>query len=1266
MYAENGSSHNDPSSDPIDDSDEELFGPSVRAHETVETVPLPRPASSVASDSSEDERHETVATIPLQRPTQQPDEYLGHRITQLDRQSLQPGSNHSMMPPSSPTSRPFVQVTASSPVTTPTAQAKPRPRGYLGSVMAPAGTSFRRPVYQPPVRNSPIVIEDDEGPTYKGGESSDEEEISANAIKPTDFRRSKPDNGVVPESPAKKSATSFSSIVQGFGFDRNALNTAAKRPRPVGDDMASAYGNASKKSRQTGPSRIVRPGEKFQREPSPDMELDDIQDYNERRKVKHMQELCPGYRVKTLLSHLRIKKGAADDAVDVLVQMTEEREALNKKAIDLTASDDELNVTPAVQKRITKPYTAKQQSRNQGKTIADKWSSTQNVPKRDRTKPLDAFSPLKPETKKRGRLVRGRRDRSSPDLPDIPEDAKKVVHVEDDSEDDAESEAEVVRSASFDERVLEFFNTCSGADLADTASIDLALAEHFVSQQPFRSAAAVEKVDDPKRKPTKSKAKRTPIGEKIWEKVSEMITAYEAVDYLVDRCERLAEPLAKEMRSWGVNITGAGAGELKITNMSQSPSHDSGIGTPSDEEKDKLSRRRKYITQPEIMNADYQLNDYQIVGMNWLNLLFEHGHGCILADEMGLGKTYQVIAFLTHLYENQAREENADHGTHLIVVPSATLENWLMEFKKFSPVLTVEPYYGSQKERAEMRYQLESTDDVDVIVTTYAIAKGKEDAPWLREFGFTCTVFDEGHYLKNAESKLSRALCRIKSDFRVLLTGTPLQNNLKELMSLLSFMMPDLFNQKSEDLDSIFTHHVKTMDEDHAALLSAKRIARARSMLTPFILRRKKSQVVQLPPKERRVEYCDLTNEQAEIYHQWFNRALDIRTRREAGEDCGAETTHILMKLRQAAIHPMLFRRLYKDAVLPKIAKQCLKDEQWALSSPELIVTELDHYSDMEVHTLCAKNVVLDKFALKGNEWLASGKVQKMLELLRNYIAEGSRTLIFSQFVMVLDILELVLNHEMIEYFRLDGSTRVSDRQDLINAFSEEGNKTPVFLLSTKAGGAGINLAAANKVIVFDSGFNPQDDVQAENRAHRIGQHKPVEVVRLVSKGTVEEAIYKMGLTKVELDQRVAGTATGGTVTPAEAEVDDVEGKKGGQTEAEKQGESMVAQIFFDELEPGRSKNDALAGRETNVDDVKTQSKEVSQSFVKKAEKMTVKDEPQSIEIANNTDQDIAKDDEDVEEVQASRPKRAAAGAKQSSQASLASTARFPRSRGKK
>ena len=229
------------------------------------------------------------------------------------------------------------------------------------------------------------------------------------------------------------------------------------------------------------------------------------------------------------------------------------------------------------------------------------------------------------------------------------------------------------------------------------------------------------------------------------------------------------------------------------------------------------------------------------------------------------------------------------------------------------------------------------------------------------------------------------------------------------------------------------------------------------------------------------------------------------------------------MKLRQAAIHPLLARRHYTDEILQKMSKACLKEDKWSLSDPKIILEELLPYNDFECHHMCVENPgSLGKFKLKNDEWMDSGKVEQLRELLTRFIANGDRTLIFSQFTMVMDILEHVLETLKIEFVRLDGRTNVEDRQSILDAFHER-EEIPVFLLSTKAGGAGINLACANRVIIFDSSFNPQEDVQAENRAHRVGQTREVEIYRLVTRGTIEEQIYALGQTKLALDQAVAG-----------------------------------------------------------------------------------------------------------------------------------------------
>ena len=229
------------------------------------------------------------------------------------------------------------------------------------------------------------------------------------------------------------------------------------------------------------------------------------------------------------------------------------------------------------------------------------------------------------------------------------------------------------------------------------------------------------------------------------------------------------------------------------------------------------------------------------------------------------------------------------------------------------------------------------------------------------------------------------------------------------------------------------------------------------------------------------------------------------------------------MKLRQAAIHPLLYRRIFDNDCLKLMSKACLKEPMFSRSDPDAILEELQYYSDLECDDLCTKYPkTLGKFGLKDDAWMDSGKVDKLCELLARFQREGDRTLVFSQFTKVMDILERVLENQHIGFVRLDGQTSVEDRQSILDAFHER-TEIPVFLLSTKAGGAGINLACANKVIIFDSSFNPQEDVQAENRAHRVGQTRPVEVIRLVTRDTIEEQIHALGQTKLALDQAVVG-----------------------------------------------------------------------------------------------------------------------------------------------
>jgi SWI/SNF-related matrix-associated actin-dependent regulator 1 of chromatin subfamily A len=399
----------------------------------------------------------------------------------------------------------------------------------------------------------------------------------------------------------------------------------------------------------------------------------------------------------------------------------------------------------------------------------------------------------------------------------------------------------------------------------------------------------------------------------------------------------------------------------------------------------------------------------------------------------------------------------------------------------------------------------------------------------------------KGHYLKNVNSQRYQGLIRIPAKFKLLLTGTPLQNNLQELAALLAFILPEVFQERQEDLSFIFKAKATTRDADHAALLSAQRIARARSMLTPFVLRRKKAQVLKhLPIKTNRVEYCTLLPAQKDIYDGHLDQARErARIRVEGGKIPKSDENNPLMQLRKAAIHSLLFRRHFTNAKIEKMADILRKKEpvNFPTSAKRAhLIEEMQKGSDFWLHQWCIDYQCISSFDIPNLAWLDSGKVESMIKLVKAYKENGDRVLIFSQFALVLDILEAVLNSSLIHYTRIDGSTKIDERQTLIDTFRDDESIT-AFLLTTKAGGTGINLMYANKVIIFDGSFNPQDDRQAENRAHRVGQTRPVEVVRLVTRGTVEEQIWALGKSKLALDGRVAGDDDGASEEAGEKAV---------------------------------------------------------------------------------------------------------------------------------
>ncbi|XP_043106736.1 SWI/SNF-related matrix-associated actin-dependent regulator of chromatin subfamily A containing DEAD/H box 1b isoform X2 [Puntigrus tetrazona] len=519
------------------------------------------------------------------------------------------------------------------------------------------------------------------------------------------------------------------------------------------------------------------------------------------------------------------------------------------------------------------------------------------------------------------------------------------------------------------------------------------------------------------------------------------------------------------------------------------------------------------MSQPQILTSTFQLKPYQLIGLNWLALLHQNTLSGILADEMGLGKTIQTISFLAYLYQE------GNHGPHLITVPASTLDNWVRELKLWCPSLKVLVYYGSAEDRKYMRYEiLNKIVDYNIIVSTYNLAIGNSsDRSLFCKLKLEYAVFDEGHLLKNMNSLRYRHLMAINAKYRLLLTGTPLQNNLLELMSLLNFIMPNMFSSSTSQISKMFS--MKSSEEQSS--FERDRITHAKLIMKPFILRRVKSEVLkQLPAKEEQVEFCAMSEKQQELYNNLFHKLKHSSN----GEK--RELTNVMMQLRKMSNHPLLHRHYYTTEKLKVMSRLMLKEPSHRDADPALIKEDMEVLSDFELHRLCQQYSALQEYQLDTDILLDSGKLGLLAQLLNSLKEKGDRVVLFSQFTMMLDILEVFLRHHKHRYNRLDGSTPMSDRIGLIDEFNTD-QDIFVFLLSTRAGGLGINLTSANVVILHDIDCNPYNDKQAEGRCHRVGQTRTVKVIKLISKDSIEDAMLRIGERKLKLEQDMTATQEG-------------------------------------------------------------------------------------------------------------------------------------------
>ncbi|KAL8800015.1 MAG: hypothetical protein Q9223_007420 [Gallowayella weberi] len=454
-----------------------------------------------------------------------------------------------------------------------------------------------------------------------------------------------------------------------------------------------------------------------------------------------------------------------------------------------------------------------------------------------------------------------------------------------------------------------------------------------------------------------------------------------------------------------------------------------------------------------------EMRDYQVAGLNWLVSLHENGISGILADEMGLGKTLQTIAFLGYL-----RHIRNTNGPHLIVVPKSTLDNWKREFTKWTPEVDILILQGVKDERHQLINDRLIDEKFDVCVTSYEMILREKSH--LKKFAWEYIIIDEAHRIKNEESALAQIIRIFNSRNRLLITGTPLQNNLHELWALLNFLLPDVFGE-SEAFDSWFSN--QEADQDTV-------VQQLHRVLRPFLLRRVKSDVEKslLPKKEVNL-YIGMSDMQVRWYKKILEKDIDAVNGAAGKRESKTRLLNIVMQLRKCCNHPYLF--------------------EGAEPGPPYTTDEHLIYN-------AGKMLMLDK-------------------ILTRMKKQGSRVLIFSQMSRVLDILEDYCVFREHKYNRIDGSTAHEDRIAAIDEYNAPGSEKFVFLLTTRAGGLGINLTSADIVILYDSDWNPQADLQAMDRAHRIGQTKQVVVFRFVTEQAIEEKVLERAAQKLRLDQLV-------------------------------------------------------------------------------------------------------------------------------------------------
>ncbi|KAG7326696.1 hypothetical protein KOW79_010097 [Hemibagrus wyckioides] len=494
------------------------------------------------------------------------------------------------------------------------------------------------------------------------------------------------------------------------------------------------------------------------------------------------------------------------------------------------------------------------------------------------------------------------------------------------------------------------------------------------------------------------------------------------------------------------------------------------VERPAPEQWQKLEQSREY------RNGN-QLREYQLEGMNWLLFNWYNRKNCILADEMGLGKTIQSITFLYEIFLMGLR------GPFLIIAPLSTITNWEREFRTWTNINVI-VYHGSQISRQmilqyEMYHRNEQGNIIPGlfkfhgVITTFEMIMA--DCPELKKVNWRCVVIDEAHRLKNRNCKLLEGLKLMNLEHKVLLTGTPLQNSVEELFSLLNFLEPVQFPSES------------TFLEEFGDLKTEEQVKKLQAILKPMMLRRLKDDVEKnLAPKEETIIEVELTNIQKKYYRAILEKNFTFLAK-GANQHNMPNLINTMMELRKCCNHPYLITG----------AEEKILDSFRKTHNPEA--------PDFQLQAMIQ----------------AAGKLVLIDKLLPKLIAGGHKVLVFSQMVRCLDILEDYLIQRRYTYERIDGRVRGNLRQAAIDRFCKVDSDRFVFLLCTRAGGLGINLTAADTCIIFDSDWNPQNDLQAQARCHRIGQSKAVKVYRLITRNSYEREMFDKASLKLGLDKAV-------------------------------------------------------------------------------------------------------------------------------------------------